>query len=31
MHAPLDTIDHDSRLRELQRITNAMKRRKSAI
>jgi hypothetical protein len=26
MHAPLDTIDHDSRLRELQRITKAMKR-----
>jgi len=31
MRAPLDTFDHDSRLRQLQRITNAMKRQKSAI
>jgi hypothetical protein len=31
MRAPLDTFGHDSRLRQLQRITNAMKRQKSAI
>ena len=31
MRAPLDTFGHDSRLRQLQRITNAMKRQKPAI